>query len=211
MLVYQKGILNMIKVYLAEDQAMLNSALTSLLQLEEQIEVIGSAMDGESALQDILRLKPDVAILDIEMPKRTGLEVAEEIQSLDTKVIILTTFARQNYFETAVRIGVQGYLLKDSPTDRLTETINAVVKGATVYDPELVRHVLRTENNPLTEREMDVLQAIAEGKRTSAIAEAVFLSQGTVRNYISSILSKTGAQSRIEAVNIAKKHQWLKR
>lgn len=199
----------MIKVYLAEDQAMLNSALTSLLQLEEQIEVIGSAMDGESALQDILRLKPDVAILDIEMPKRTGLEVAEEIQSLDTKVIILTTFARQNYFETAVRIGVQGYLLKDSPTDRLTETINAVVKGATVYDPELVRHVLRTENNPLTEREMDVLQAIAEGKRTSAIAEAVFLSQGTVRNYISSILSKTGAQSRIEAVNIAKKHQWL--
>lgn len=201
----------MIKVYLAEDQAMLNSALTSLLQLEEQIEVIGSAMDGESALQDILRLKPDVAILDIEMPKRTGLEVAEEIQSLDTKVIILTTFARQNYFETAVRIGVQGYLLKDSPTDRLTETINAVVKGATVYDPELVRHVLRTENNPLTEREMDVLQAIAEGKRTSAIAEAVFLSQGTVRNYISSILSKTGAQSRIEAVNIAKKHQWLKR
>jgi len=201
----------MIKVYLAEDQAMLNSALTSLLQLEEQIEVIGSAMDGESALQDILRLKPDVAILDIEMPKRTGLEVAEEIQSLATKVIILTTFARQNYFETAVRIGVQGYLLKDSPTDRLTETINAVVKGATVYDPELVRHVLRTENNPLTEREMDVLQAIAEGKRTSAIAEAVFLSQGTVRNYISSILSKTGAQSRIEAVNIAKKHQWLNR
>src|SRR5690625_2251573 len=107
----------MIKVYLAEDQAMLNSALTSLLQLEEQIEVIGSAMDGESALQDILRLKPDVAILDIEMPKRTGLEVAEEIQSLATKVIILTTFARQNYFETAVRIGVQGYLLKDSPTE----------------------------------------------------------------------------------------------
>jgi len=201
----------MIKVYLAEDQAMLNSALTSLLQLEEQIEVIGSAMDGESALQDILRLKPDVAILDIEMPEQTGLEVAEEIQSLDTKVIILTTFARQNYFETAVRIGVQGYLLKDSPTDRLTETINAVVKGATVYDPELVRHVLRTENNPLTEREIDVLQAIAEGKRTSAIAEAVFLSQGTVRNYISSILSKTGAQSRIEAVNIAKKHQWLNR
>lgn len=166
---------------------------------------------GESALQDILRLKPDVAILDIEMPKRTGLEVAEEIQSLNTKVIILTTFARQNYFETAVRIGVQGYLLKDSPTDRLTETINAVVKGATVYDPELVRHVLRTENNPLTEREIDVLQAIAEGKRTSAIAEAVFLSQGTVRNYISSILSKTGAQSRIEAVNIAKKHQWMNR
>ena len=166
---------------------------------------------GESALQDILRLKPDVAILDIEMPERTGLEVAEEIQSLNTKVIILTTFARQNYFETAVRIGVQGYLLKDSPTDRLTETINAVVKGATVYDPELVRHVLRTENNPLTEREIDVLQAIAEGKRTSAIAEAVFLSKGTVRNYISSILSKTGAQSRIEAVNIAKKHQWLNR
>lgn len=210
MLLYQKEILSMIKVYLAEDQAMLNSALTSLLQLEEELEVIGSALDGESALQDILRLKPDVAILDIEMPNMTGLEVAEAIQSMDTKVIILTTFARQIYFEAAVRIQVNGYLLKDSPTDKLTETINAVVKGETIYDPELVRHMLRAEKNPLTEREIEVLEAIAAGMTTRAIAEQVFLSQGTVRNYISSILSKTGAQSRIEAVNIAQKHQWMK-
>lgn len=201
----------MIKIYLAEDQAMLNSALTSLLQLEEKLEVIGSALDGQSALQDILKLKPDVAILDIEMPKLTGLEVAEQIQSLDTKVIILTTFARQVYFETAVNLQVDGYLLKDSPTDKLTETIEAVMKGETIYDPELVRHVLRREKNPLTEREIEVLESLAEGMTTRVIAEKIFLSQGTVRNYISSILSKTGADSRIEAVNIAKKHQWMKK
>lgn len=199
----------MIKVYIAEDQKMLNSALTSLLQLEENLEVIGSALEGETALKDIVSLKPDVAILDIEMPKMTGLEVAEAIQSSDTKVIILTTFARQSYFEIAVAVQVLGYLLKDSPTDKLTEAINAVVNGETIYDPELVRHVLRKEKNPLTEREIEVLNCLAEGIPTQAIAETVFLSSGTVRNYISSILSKTGARSRIEAVNVAKKHQWM--
>lgn len=199
----------MIKVYIAEDQKMLNSALTSLLQLEENLEVIGSALEGETALKDIVSLKPDVAILDIEMPKMTGLEVAEAIQSSDTKVIILTTFARQSYFEIAVAVQVLGYLLKDSPTDKLTEAINAVVNGETIYDPELVRHVLRKEKNPLTEREIEVLNCLAEGIPTQAIAETVFLSSGTVRNYISSILSKTGARSRIEAVNVARKHQWM--
>lgn len=199
----------MISVYLAEDQAMLNSALTSLLQLEDSLEVIGSALDGEAALADILKLKPDVAILDIEMPKLTGLEVAEEIQNLDTKVIILTTFARQAYFETAVKAQVQGYLLKDSPTEKLTETIYSVVEGNIIYDLALVRHVLRREKNPLTERETEVLECIAEGISTQGISEKVFLSQGTVRNYISSILSKTGARTRTDAVNIARKHQWM--
>ena len=200
----------MISVYLAEDQAMLNSALTSLLQLEDSLEVIGSALDGEAALADILKLKPDVAILDIEMRKLTGLEVAEEIQNLDTKVIILTTFARQAYFETAVKAQVQGYLLKDSPTEKLTETIYSVVEGNIIYDLALVRHVLRREKNPLTERETEVLECIAEGISTQGISEKVFLSQGTVRNYISSILSKTGARTRTDAVNIARKHQWMR-
>ena len=124
-------------------------------------------------------------------------------------MIILTTFARQSYFETAVTHQVQGYLLKDSPTDKLSETIYAVMNGETIYDPALVRHVLRKEKNPLTEREIEVLQCLSEGIPTQAIAEKVFLSQGTVRNYISSILSKTGARSRIEAVNVARKHQWM--
>lgn len=199
----------MIKVYIAEDQKMLNSALTSLLQLEESLEVVGTALDGEEALKGILEYRPDVAILDIEMPKMTGLEVAESLTQTDTKVIILTTFARQSYFETAVTHQVQGYLLKDSPTDKLTETIYAVMNGETIYDPALVRHVLRKEKNPLTEREIEVLQCLSEGIPTQAIAEKVFLSQGTVRNYISSILSKTGARSRIEAVNVARKHQWM--
>lgn len=199
----------MIKVFIAEDQKMLNSALTSLLQLEENLEVVGTALDGEEALKGILKEKPDVAILDIEMPKMTGLKVAEALRSTDTKVIILTTFARQSYFERAVMNEVQGYLLKDSPTDKLTATIYGVMQGETIYDPELVRHVLRKETNPLTEREIEVLKCLSEGITTQAIAETVFLSPGTVRNYISSILSKTGARSRIEAVNVAKKHQWM--
>lgn len=206
---YRKRRLTMIKVYIAEDQKMLNSALTSLLQLEESLEVVGTALDGEEALKGILEYRPDVAILDIEMPKMTGLEVAESLTQTDTKVIILTTFARQSYFETAVTHQVQGYLLKDSPTDKLSETIYAVMNGETIYDPALVRHVLRKEKNPLTEREIEVLQCLSEGIPTQAIAEKVFLSQGTVRNYISSILSKTGARSRIEAVNVARKHQWM--
>lgn len=104
---------------------------------------------------------------------------------------------------------MQGYLLKDSPTEKLTKTIYAVIDGETIYDPQLVRDVLRREKNPLTEREMEVLEYLAEGMTTQAIVDKVYLSPGTVRNYISSILSKTGAQSRIEAVNVAKRHQWM--
>lgn len=201
----------MMTLYLAEDQEMLQTALITILNLEENLRVLGAANNGQTALDEILLKRPDMAILDIEMPQLTGLQVASELRASNYpgKIIILTTFARQDYFEQAVELAVDGYLLKDNPTDWLIQSLHQIQAGATIYSPELVKSVLRSEKNPLTERELQVLNLIEEGLTTGMISEQVFLSQGTVRNYISSILSKTGAKSRIEAVNIAKKHQWL--
>ncbi|MFD1418262.1 response regulator transcription factor [Companilactobacillus keshanensis] len=201
----------MTTIYLAEDQEMLNTALATLLGLEDDLEVIGTATDGQTALSEIISKKPEIAILDIEMPKLSGLDVAEQIKILDlpTKVIILTTFARATYFEQAVKANINGYLLKDNPTDQLVKTIHEVLDGQTIFSPELVTTILSAEKNPLTKRELDVLKEIKIGKNSKEIAKSVFLSDGTVRNYISSILSKTGASSRIDALNIAEKNKWI--
>lgn len=201
----------MIHLYLAEDQEMLQTALITILNMEEDLEIIGAATNGQTALSEITLRNPDVVILDIEMPKMTGLEAASQLRKkhFEGKIIILTTFARQDYFEKAVVLEVEGYLLKDNPTETLIEAIKQINEGATIYSPELVKSVLRTAKNPLTDRELEILDYINQGLTTQMIAETVHLSQGTVRNYISSILSKTAAQSRVEAVNIAKQHQWL--
>lgn len=201
----------MTTLYLADDQKMLLSALASLLDLEDDFDVVGTASDGAQALSDILLKKPELAILDIEMPKLTGLEVAFQLRekSVPTKIIILTTFAQETYFQQAVASEVNGYLLKDSKSDLLIRTIHDVLDGQTIFAPELVRTVLRAEKNPLTAREMEVLLTIAKGLSTEEIARAVFLSEGTVRNYISSILSKTGSHNRIEAINTAKVNKWI--
>ena len=139
----------MITLYLAEDQSMLNSALTQLLDLEDDLHVLGSAGDGAKAWQDIQQLKPDVAVLDIEMPKLTGLDVADKIHGsqLATKIIILTTFAQKAYFERAIAAQVNGYLLKDSPSDDLIDVIRKVMTGQTVYAPELVTNMVTAESN----------------------------------------------------------------
>ncbi len=201
----------MINVYLADDQQMLNSALVALLELESDITVVGSALDGNQALADIKRLNPDVAILDIEMPKLTGLEVASTLQeeNSSTQVIILTTFAQQHYFQQAVAYDVAGYLLKDNTSQSLIANIHSIVAGNRVFDPELVQSVLTADINPLTDRELEILQLIKSGTSTKNIAEQVYLTEGTVRNYVSSILSKTGTHSRIEAVNVAEANKWL--
>ncbi|KRK13919.1 CitB family DNA-binding response regulator [Lacticaseibacillus zeae DSM 20178 = KCTC 3804] len=201
----------MITLYLAEDQSMLNSALPQLLDLEDDLHVLGSAGDGATAWQDIQRLKPDVAILDIEMPKLTGLDVADKIHESDlpTKVIILTTFAQKAYFERAVAAKVNGYLLKDSPSDDLIAVIRKVMTGQTIYAPELVTNMVTTESNPLTDRELAVLAEVASGLSSKQIAASLFLSEGTVRNYLSAIFSKLGVHNRIEAVEMAKRNKWL--
>ncbi|GKT04611.1 response regulator transcription factor [Furfurilactobacillus entadae] len=202
----------MINLYLAEDQAMLNSALTTILNLETDLDVIGSAEDGKTALAEINQLQPDIAILDIEMPGLTGLDVAEQLQTVNqraTRVLILTTFAQPSYFQRAVAAQVMGYLLKDSPSERLVGAVHDIMDGQTVYDPELVRGMYAAEQNPLTEQELAVLKAARTGQTTVAIAETVFLSKGTVRNYLSAIFSKLGVHNRLEALTIAEQNKWL--
>ncbi|BDR57161.1 response regulator transcription factor [Xylocopilactobacillus apis] len=202
----------MIKVFLAEDQSILQSALSQLLDLEDDLEVVGTASNGVIAWEGIQAFKPDVAILDIEMPEMTGLDVADQIHTSDltTKVIILTTFAQRAYFERAVRAEVAGYLLKDSPSDELIDTIRQVMAGLTRYSPELVINMVSSDQNPLTKRELAVLAAASDGMSSKQIATTLFLSVGTVRNYLSAIFSKLGVHSRMEAVKIAKKNKWLK-
>lgn len=201
----------MISLYLAEDQSLLASALAQLLGLEDDLHVLGTAADGQQAWLDISREIPDIAILDIEMPKATGLDVADWIHQagIKTKVIILTTFAQQAYFERAVKAQVNGYLLKDLPSDDLVADIRKIHAGATIYSPELVQNMVTASKNPLTEREMDVLRAAADGASTKEIAAVLFLSEGTVRNYLSAIFSKLAVHNRMEAVHLAQQNKWL--
>ncbi|KRK08279.1 two-component response regulator [Lactobacillus pasteurii DSM 23907 = CRBIP 24.76] len=196
---------------MAEDQTMLGSALAMLLDLEDDFEVVGTANNGKDALEEIIELQPTVTILDIEMPKMSGLEVAKQLRllKLDTKIIILTTFARSKYFKEALSAHVDGYLLKDSPSDSLIDSIRTILLGNTVFDPKLVNGVLDTVDNPLTDRELEVLSGLKQFATTKELAKNLFLSEGTVRNYISSILSKTGTSSRLEAVNLAEKKHWI--
>jgi len=200
-----------ITLYLAEDQSMLNSALTQLLELEDDLHVVGSARDGKTAWADLRRLRPQVAILDIEIPGMSGLDVADRLRAADweTKVVILTTFAQQAYFERAVNAQVSGYLLKDSPSDDLIDTIRQVMQGKTVYAPELVVNMFSAANNPLTSRELAVLAEANKGLSTKMIAANLYLSAGTVRNYLSAIFSKLGVHNRLEAIKIAKANKWL--
>ncbi|MCY9374525.1 two-component system response regulator YvfU [Bacillus sp. T17B1] len=200
----------MIRLFIAEDQRMLLGALGSLLDLEEDMTVIGQALNGEEALKAILKLEPDVCIMDIEMPVRSGLDVAEELmqKGCGSKVIILTTFARPGYFERAVKAGVHGYLLKDGEIDDLADAIRKCIKGKRAFSPELTFNMMRDEN-PLTVREQEILRLAALGKTTKDITLELYLSQGTVRNYISEIIHKLDAKNRTEAASIAEEKGWI--
>ncbi|MFE4705194.1 response regulator transcription factor [Peribacillus simplex] len=201
----------MIRIVIAEDQRMLLGALGSILDLESDMEVVGKASNGEEAMNLVNQLKPDICITDIEMPVKTGLDVAEEIkeQGHQCKVIILTTFARPGYFERARKAEVGGYLLKDSPSDELANSIRVIMDGRRVYAPELVDMAFE-EENPLTERECQVLKLIADGKTTKEIASQLYLTNGTVRNYISVILDKLDVSNRVEAIVRFKEKGWSK-
>ncbi|ANE45284.1 transcriptional regulatory protein DesR [Paenibacillus swuensis] len=199
----------MIRIVLAEDQRMLLGALSSLLDLEEDMTVIGRASNGEEAIQLVRQLQPDVVIMDIEMPVKSGLDAAEELKGTGVKVMILTTFARSGYFERAMKAGANGYLLKDSPSEELAESIRSIMAGRRIYASELVDSAYGQEN-PLTEREKEVLTLIADGKNTKEIANELFLTTGTVRNYISVILDKLGVSNRIEAIMQFKEKGWFK-
>jgi len=203
----------MIKIIIAEDQGMLLGALGSLLNMEEGFEVIGMAKNGEEAVKLVKELNPHICIMDIEMPVKTGLDAAEELKEHPCKIIILTTFARAGYFERARKAGVRGYLLKDSPIEELAHSIRLIEEGRRIYAPELIDIIYEqdeTSENPLTERESEVLELVAEGKSTKEIADQLYLSHGTVRNYISMILEKLNVKNRIEAISRFKDMGWFK-
>lgn len=199
----------MIRIVIAEDQGMLLGALGALLNLEEDMEVVGKARNGEEAIKLVKQYKPDICIMDIEMPVKSGLDAAEELKDEPCKVIILTTFARAGYFERARKANVSGYLLKDGPSEELANSIRVIMDGRKVYSPELVDMVYE-EENPLTEREVQVIKLIADGKNTKEIASQLYLTTGTVRNYVSGILDKLKVGNRIEAISRFKEKGWFK-
>jgi two-component system response regulator DesR len=200
----------MIRVVVAEDQAMVLGALAALLEIEGDLDVVGRAHDGEEALAICRAQKPDVLLTDIEMPRMTGLELAAAIkrEALPTRVIILTTFARGGYLRRALEAGASGYLLKDSPAEQLANGVRRVHAGGRVIDPELAAEAW-TEPDPLTDRERQVLRMAGDGQTSADIATALHLSEGTVRNYLSEAISKLGAGNRVEAARIAREKGWL--
>lgn len=200
----------MIRVLIAEDQAMVLGALAALLEIEDDITVVAQARDGKRALALAHEHRPDVVLTDIEMPILSGLDLAAELKYVGhpARVIILTTFARPGYLRRALDAGASGYLLKDSPSDKLAEAIRRVHAGGRAIDPELAVEAW-TEEDPLSERERQVLRLAADGRSGAEIAEALRLSEGTVRNYLSEAISKLGARNRIEAARIARARGWL--
>jgi two-component system response regulator DesR len=200
----------MIRVLLAEDQAMVRGALTALLSLETDIEVVGAAADGEIAWRELQRLKPDLLVTDIEMPGLSGLELAQRVQrhEMTTKVVIVTTFARAGFLRRALDAGVFGYLLKDAPAEQLAEALRKVHRGGRAIDPQLALEAW-SEADPLNDRERQVLRLAGEGLSAGEIADKLSLSQGTVRNYLSEAIGKLGVGNRIEAYRLARQKGWL--
>ena len=200
-----------VRVLLAEDQAMVRGALSALLSLEEDIEIVAEAARGDEVLPAALDAFPDVALLDIEMPGGDGLSAAAQLKERlpACRVIILTTFGRAGYLKRAMEAGALGFLLKDAPATELATAIRRVVNGERMVDPGLAASALSEGGNPLTERERDVLAASADGATIGDIASDLYLSEGTVRNYLSTAIKKLGTRNRVEAARLAEKKGWL--
>lgn len=199
-----------IRTVLAEDQGMVLGAFAALLDLEPDIDVVAVAVDGDSALEAVRMHRPDVLLTDIEMPGRTGLDVAIELRrrGARTRVVIVTTFARSGYLRRALDAGVAGYVLKDAPVEQLSDTLRRVHSGQRVIAPELAVAAWDGQD-PLTARERDVLRLAADGRPNAQIASDLHLAEGTVRNYLSSAIAKLGVRNRAEAAAIARERGWL--
>jgi two-component system response regulator DesR len=200
----------MIKILIAEDQSMVLGALSALLDMEEDFEIIDKAKNGKDALIKSQQQPIDIILTDIEMPGMTGIELAQELQKINhpPKVMILTTFPRGGYLRRAMAAGVKGYLLKDVPSDSLADAVRKIHAGKIIVAPELVTQAW-ADNDPLSENERKVLRFSLEGHSTKEIADLILLSAGTMRNYLSEATSKLGAKNRIEAARIAKQKGWL--
>lgn len=201
----------MIRVLLAEDQSMVRGALSALLSLEGDIEVVAEVARGDEILDAAERARPDVALLDIELPGGDGLAAAGVLRERlpETRVIILTTFGRPGYLRRAMEAGAIGYVLKDAPVDALATAIRRAVEGKRTVDPTLAVTALSEGRNPLTEREREVLATSREVATIAEIAARLYLSQGTVRNHLSAAIQKLEARNRAEAVRLAEQKGWL--
>ena len=200
-----------IRVLLAEDQTMLRGALGALLDLEPDLTVVAQASNGREALQMVGLHSPDVLVTDIEMPEKTGLEVAADlkISASKARVIILTTFARPGYLRRALDAGARGYLLKERPASELAEAIRRVHSGLRAIDPALAAEAWSADEDPLSQRERQILQRAGDGRSSAEIGAELHLSEGTVRNYLSEAIAKLGAANRVDAARIARARGWL--
>ena len=201
----------MIRVLIAEDQTMVRGALRALLDLEDDLEVVAEVGRGDAVVQAAREHRPDVALLDIEMPGLDGIEAARALATAvpEVRAVVLTTFGRPGFLRRAMEVGASGFLVKDAPVAELARAIRAVVAGERVIDRELAAAALAIGATPLSAREADVLREAADGATVAEIARRLFLSEGTVRNYLSSAIGKTGARTRVEAARVAEEKGWL--
>lgn len=200
-----------IRLLIADDQALVRGALGALLDLEPGLEVVGYAGDGEQAVAEAVRLRPDVCLVDIQMPVVDGIAATRALREAcpDARVLVVTTFARPGYLRAALEAGAAGFVVKDAPPEQLAEAVRRVHAGLHVVDPALAEESLFEGANPLTEREQQILRLAESGRSAAAIAAEVFLSAGTVRNHLSSAIGKTGASNRTEAARTARSKGWI--
>jgi two-component system response regulator DesR len=200
-----------IRVLVAEDQTMVRGALRALLELEDDLQVVAEVGRGDEVVPAAEEHRPDVALLDIEMPGGDGLEAARELAAAvpECRAVVLTTFGRPGFLRRAMEVGAAGFLVKDAPVSELARAIRAVMAGERVIDRDLAAAALAIGATPLSVREADVLRAAADGATVADIARTLFLSEGTVRNYLSSAIGKTGARTRVEAARVAEEKGWL--
>ena len=200
-----------IRILVADDQALVRGAIAMMLDLEDDIEVVAQASNGREAIDAVARAEVDVVLVDVEMPVMDGITAAAHIhrEHPAVKILMVTTFGRPGYLRRAMEAGASGFVVKDAPSDSLASAVRKVMDGQRVVDPDLAAESLAASNNPLTERERDVLRAASAGGTTADVAHALFLSPGTVRNHLSSAIRKTGARTRAQATQIARDNGWL--
>lgn len=201
----------MIRICIAEDQQLLRGALRSIMELEEDLHIAGEAADGEEAWALIEKERPDVCILDIEMPHLSGLEVAAKIRShnYSCKIMIMTTFARAGYLQEAMDLNIEAYVLKDEPIDYVMDAVRKIIHGERVISQDLAVALFMNEKNPLNEREISVLKLVKDGYTTNEISKRLFLTKGTVRNYLSLSIQKMEVETRQQAVQKAVEKGWI--
>ncbi len=200
-----------IKVAIVDDQALIRGALAALLDLEPDLTVVGEAGSGEDALAMVRASRPDVVLMDVELPGIDGIEATEQIVKarLGTRVLVVTTFGRPGYLRRALQAGASGFMVKDTPAKQLADAVRRIQSGLRVVDPDLAADSLVSGESPLTSRETEVLRAARQGGTVSDIAKGVHLSEGTVRNHLSAVIGKTNARNRADAVRIAEANGWL--